>query len=83
MKSIMSRFAGIGLGVVLLLLAAFAVGTTVVTEHAVERATEATLLNSTYERARFGVGEEESLERKYRLEPGPTSARSTTSPSRA
>ena len=71
MKSIISRFAGIGLGVVLLLLAAFAVGTTVVTERAVERATEATLLNSTYERARFGVGEEESLERKYRLEPGP------------
>ena len=30
-----------------------------------------TTLSAAYERARFAVGEEESLERKYRLEPGP------------
>jgi signal transduction histidine kinase len=71
MRSNTTRLAGIGLGAVLLLLAAFAVGATLVTNRAVGRATKATALSAAYERARFGVGEEESLERKYRLEPGP------------
>jgi signal transduction histidine kinase len=71
MRSNTTRLAGIGLASVLLLLAAFAVGATLLTSRAVGRATNATALSAAYERARFGVGEEESLERKYRLEPGP------------
>ena len=66
-----TRLAGFGLAAVLLLLTGFAVGATLVTNRAVARATKATNLNAAYERARYAVGEEESLERKYRLEPGP------------
>ena len=56
MRSTTTRLAGIGLGAVLLLLAAFAVGATLVTNRAVGRATKATALSAAYERARFGVG---------------------------
>jgi signal transduction histidine kinase len=67
----LARLASIGLGAVLLVLAVFAVTTTILTDRAVERASDRTALSVAYERARFAVGEEESLERKYRLEPGP------------
>jgi signal transduction histidine kinase/ActR/RegA family two-component response regulator len=66
-----ARLAGFGLGAVLLLLAMSAVAGTLVTDRAVTRANKLTALSSAYERARFAVGEEESLERKYRLEASP------------
>jgi signal transduction histidine kinase/CheY-like chemotaxis protein len=66
-----ARLAGFGLGTVLVLLAAFAVTASLLTSRAAAQASEKTALSAAYERARFAVGEEESLERKYRLEPGP------------
>jgi diguanylate cyclase (GGDEF)-like protein len=60
-----------GLAVVLLLLAGFGIGSARRTDRAAHRASSATELSNAYEEARFAVGEEESLERKYRLEPGP------------
>jgi signal transduction histidine kinase/CheY-like chemotaxis protein len=66
-----ARLSSLGLGTVLLLLAAFAVAAALVTSRTVSRATRTTALTAAYERAHFAVGEEESLERKYRLEPGP------------
>jgi CheY-like chemotaxis protein/signal transduction histidine kinase len=66
-----ARLASFGLGAVLLVLTTFAVVATLVTNRAVNRVSENTTLSAAYESARFAVGEEESLERKYRLEPGP------------
>jgi signal transduction histidine kinase/CheY-like chemotaxis protein len=67
----LARLAGFGLVAVLLLLAGSAVAATLVTDRAAARANKLTALSFAYERARFAVGEEESLERKYRLEPSP------------
>jgi diguanylate cyclase (GGDEF)-like protein len=60
-----------GLAVVLLLLAGFGVVSARRTDRVARHASAATQLSDIYEQARFAVGEEESLERKYRLEPGP------------
>lgn len=60
-----------GLGAVLLVLATFGVASALWTSHATERVSVSSELSDVYQRARFAVGEEESLERKYRLEPGP------------
>jgi signal transduction histidine kinase/CheY-like chemotaxis protein len=67
----MARFAGLGLMLVLVLLGAFAIAATRTTDAAVTKAAKTASLNAAYERARFAVGEEESLERKYRLDPSP------------
>ena len=71
MIKIPSKAAGLALVIVLLLLAAFAVTAAMLTNRAVVRAHDLTAVSTAYENARFGVGEEESFERKYRLEPGP------------
>jgi signal transduction histidine kinase/AmiR/NasT family two-component response regulator len=57
--------------VVLLLLTGFAIGVAFTTRRAADRAKNARELSDKYGEARFAVGAEESLERKYRLEPGP------------
>src|SRR4051812_26719106 len=59
----------LGLAVAMSLLAAVAIGLVMHTSRAEQRASAAVRLSDTYQRARFAVGEEESLERKYRLEP--------------
>jgi diguanylate cyclase (GGDEF)-like protein len=59
-----------GLAAVLLALATFGIVLALRTTHATERVSESSKLSDVYQRARFAVGEEESLERKYRLEPG-------------
>ena len=64
------RAALVGLAAVLLVLAAFGVTSALRTSHAIERVSVSSDLSDAYQRARFAVGEEESLERKYRLEPG-------------
>jgi signal transduction histidine kinase/ActR/RegA family two-component response regulator len=66
-----SRLTSLGLGLVLLALAAFAVAAALITSGAVTRAGDLTAASSAYERGRYGISQEESLERKYRLEPGP------------
>ena len=59
-----------GLALVLLLLSGFGIASAQRTDKAARRVSAATGLSDVYQRARFAVGEEESLERKYRLEPG-------------
>jgi diguanylate cyclase (GGDEF)-like protein len=63
------RFALAGLAGVLLLLAVFAIGSALRTDGASHSAGTATQLSDAYQRARFALAEEESLERKYRIEP--------------
>jgi diguanylate cyclase (GGDEF)-like protein len=65
------RIALAGLGAVIVALTAFGLWSNERATDASQAATAATRLSDVYERARFAVGEEESLERKYRLEPGP------------
>ena len=69
MNRLRFRFALAGLAGVLVLLAAFGIGSALRTDRATQSARAATALSDAYARARFAVGEEESLERKYRLEP--------------
>ena len=52
------------------MLPGLALWAAIVTHHAGSAAKAAIQLSATFERARFAVGAEESLERKYRLEPG-------------
>jgi diguanylate cyclase (GGDEF)-like protein len=59
-----------GLAAVLLVLAGFGVVSALRTNQAARRVNVSTQLSDAYQRARVAVGEEESLERKYRLEPG-------------
>jgi diguanylate cyclase len=59
-----------GLALVLLLLAGFGVLSARRTDAAARHVSAASELADVYQRARFAVSEEESLERKYRLEPG-------------
>ena len=66
-----NRIAGIGLVLLLLGVSAFAVWSSTTTSRAAERATSANELSDAYDRAATAVSSEESLERKYRLEPGP------------
>ena len=65
------RWPVLGLGVVLLLLAAFSISAAILSSRTVEQANRVRSVTAAYQNARFGVGQEESLERKYRLEPSP------------
>jgi signal transduction histidine kinase/CheY-like chemotaxis protein len=61
--------ASIGLCVVLLFLTGFSVWVAFATNQAATSTKNASQLSDKYEQARYAVGAEESLERKYRLEP--------------
>jgi diguanylate cyclase (GGDEF)-like protein/PAS domain S-box-containing protein len=65
------RLAALGLLAVLVALPGFALWGAVSTYRSGMSARHATLLSDAFEEARYQVGAEESLERKYRLEPGP------------
>jgi signal transduction histidine kinase/ActR/RegA family two-component response regulator len=64
-------FAYTGLGLVLLLLTGFALWVAFTTKTAAERATLASQMSDKYDHVSTAVAAEESLERKYRLQPGP------------
>ena len=66
-----SRLAGGALVLVLLAVSVFAVWSAEATSQASTRAVMASGLSDDYAEAANAVGGEESLERKYRLEPGP------------
>ncbi len=66
-----TRLATIGLAAVLALLTGFALWAAYSTDRAVRLADRRSSLSDAYQQARFAVAAEESLERKYRLEPGP------------
>src|SRR5207245_1886897 len=66
-----SHLASFGLVAVLLILTGFSIGAAVITQQQANNAQLAVLLSDHYEHARYAVGAEESLERKYRLEPSP------------
>ncbi|GAC1527379.1 MAG: hypothetical protein NVS2B8_13730 [Vulcanimicrobiaceae bacterium] len=63
------RLASYGATLFLFVAASFAVVAREQTVSSLERARVATTLNQSFQRARYDVGAEESLERKYRLEP--------------
>jgi diguanylate cyclase len=65
------RLATAGLAAVLLLLTGFALWAAYSTNRAARQADHFNRLSDAYQQARFAVAAEESLERKYRLEPGP------------
>jgi hypothetical protein len=64
-----ARIAAIGLAVVLLILPAFALVAALVTYQAGIAARHASHQSDFFDDARYAVAAEESLERKYRLEP--------------
>jgi diguanylate cyclase (GGDEF)-like protein len=66
----LSRFCIGGLAVVLLSVTLFSIVEALRIDTASRAVARATQLADAYERARFAVATEESLERKYRLEPG-------------
>ncbi len=66
-----SRVAGLGVVVVLLAVSLFAVWSSQATATAASMAGHASRLSDDYAAAARAVAAEESLERKYRLEPGP------------
>ena len=66
-----AQIATYGLGVVLLAVSLFAIWSSVSTSRLGGEAIESSILADHYAEARAAVAEEESLERKYRLEPGP------------
>jgi len=66
-----SRLAGVALVLVLFGVSVFAVWSSQATSQAASRAVAASGLSDAYADAANAVGGEESLERKYRLEPGP------------
>jgi diguanylate cyclase (GGDEF)-like protein/PAS domain S-box-containing protein len=65
------RFAGLGIVVILLGVSVFAVWSSRATAAAAHTASMASRLSDDYASAESAVAAEESLERKYRLEPGP------------
>ncbi|HEV2927745.1 MAG TPA: GGDEF domain-containing protein, partial [Propionibacteriaceae bacterium] len=65
------RLATAGLAAVLLVLTGFALWAAHSTNRAARQADRLSRLSDAYQQARFAVAAEESLERKYRLEPGP------------
>jgi diguanylate cyclase len=65
-----TRAATAGLAAVLVLLTGFALWAAFSTNRAARQADRLSQLSDSYQQARFAVGAEESLERKYRLEPG-------------
>ena len=66
-----TRLATAGLAAVLLVLTGFALSAAFSTNRAARQADRLSRLSDAYQQARFAVAAEESLERKYRLEPGP------------
>ena len=66
-----SRLASIGLVLILLGASVFAVWSSQATSRAARAASLASRLSDDYADAATAVAAEESLERKYRLEPGP------------
>jgi len=62
--------ATLALALVLAFLAGFAFWAALATNQVAGRARHASALSDEYQQARYAVGAEESLERKYRLEPG-------------
>jgi diguanylate cyclase len=66
-----TRLATAGLAAVLLVLTGFALWAAFSTNRAARQADRLSRLSDAYQEARFAVAAEESLERKYRLEPGP------------
>ncbi len=66
-----SRLAGAGLIAVLLGVSAFALWSSQTTAVAAKRAIAANQISDDFDQAASAVAAEESLERKYRLEPGP------------
>ena len=64
-------FALAGLSAVILGIGGFALWSATTMNEAAEDSAAATRLSDAYQQARYAVGAEESLERKYRLEPGP------------
>ncbi len=66
-----ARASSIGLGVVLLGVTGFILWSSVSTGGSAERAIASSILSDHYAAAAAAVAAEESLERKYRLEPGP------------
>ena len=66
-----TQWATGGLAAVLLLLTGFALWAAYSTNRAARQADHFNRLSDAYQQARFAVAAEESLERKYRLEPGP------------
>jgi diguanylate cyclase (GGDEF)-like protein len=66
-----TRLATAGLAAVLLVLTGFALWAAFSTNRAARQADRLSRLSDAYQQARFAVAAEESLERKYRLEPGP------------
>lgn len=67
----MHRAASLGLAGVLLFSATFAIGISLALRVGLSDISVATALNAYYQQARYDVASEESLERKYRLEPSP------------
>jgi diguanylate cyclase (GGDEF)-like protein/putative nucleotidyltransferase with HDIG domain len=70
-NKLISRLTSAGLTTILIGLTAFSIWATLISQQAANRTTVSEYLNDQYQQARFDVGAEESLERKYRLEPGP------------
>ena len=68
---LVSRFASLGLVMVLLILTGFSLWAAVITQQATNDARVAFQLSDLYEQARYAMGTEKSLERKYRLDPNP------------
>jgi len=75
---LISRLTSVGLTTILLVFTAFSIWATLTTQQAANRTAVSQYLNDQYQQARFAVGAEESLERKYRLEPGPESLANQT-----
>jgi diguanylate cyclase len=69
--AVRNRIAGVGLVLILLAVSAFAVAASQLTSTAASSAVAASGLSDDYATAATAVAAEESLERKYRLEPGP------------
>jgi diguanylate cyclase (GGDEF)-like protein len=65
------RAASLGLAAVLSFSATFAIAFAIILRGGLHDVSVATALNAHYQEARFEVASEESLERKYRLEPSP------------
>ncbi len=68
------RLAWIGLGIVLAFLSGFALWIALTSTAAGNAVRTASKVSDAYVHAQFAVATEESLERKYRLEPGPDAA---------
>ena len=70
-RSSPATMVAIGLAAVLIILPSLALWSAVATYLAGEAARHATEVGDAFEQARYQVGAEESLERKYRIEPSP------------